>query len=148
MTEHTFQLVKDALVALPTVSFTGFVAWWSWRRDQERLRVQKIVPYVQTVSGEWVPTSGGDIGVLVTNFSLFPSRVCAVGLKLANGNIVEFADTRRERTDKGPLTMPELSSESDGPRVAWPVDIPSYGRFTFYAGLSDRKNIINAAGAT
>jgi hypothetical protein len=118
MTEHTFQLVKDALVALPTVSFTGFVAWWSWRRDQERLRVQKIVPYIQTVSGERVPTSGGEIGVLVTNFSLFPIRICAVDFKLANADIVEFAATRRERTDKGPLTMPELSSESDGPRVA------------------------------
>ncbi len=148
MTEHTFQLVKDALIALPTVMFTGFVAWWAWRRDQERFRVQKILPYAQTTSGEWVLVTQGDIGVLVTNLSLFRIPVCAVGIQLPNGRPMLFADARRESTDKGPLTLPELSSGSDGPKVAWPVDIPSYGRSVFYASLSDWKSIINALGAT
>jgi hypothetical protein len=119
MSEHTFQLAKDALIALPTITFTGFVAWWSWRRDQERLRVHKI--------------DQGDIGVLVTNLSLFPIRISAVGIRLPHGRIVEFADARRERTEteKGPLTLPELSSGSDGPRVSWPVEVPSYGSCAF-----------------
>ncbi len=130
MTERTFQLLKDALIAVPTVTFTGFVAWWSWRRDQERLRVQKIL--------------GEDIGVSVTNLSLFPVRVCGAGFQLPDGRKIPLKDARRERTDKGPLTLPELSSGSDGPRVAWPVDIPSYGRSVFYASLSDERAILEA----
>ena len=39
--EHKFIVWTTALTALPTIVFTGIVAFWTWRRDQERIIVQK-----------------------------------------------------------------------------------------------------------
>ncbi|MGH7867500.1 MAG: hypothetical protein ACREP9_07685, partial [Candidatus Dormibacteraceae bacterium] len=67
--DHWFEVLKDVLIALPTVTFTGWIAYWTWLRDQERLRVQKILVFGRTIKGDRVLIRDADIGVLVINLS-------------------------------------------------------------------------------
>lgn len=84
------ELEKETIVACVGAAFSGVPAvllfWWTWRRDQERLIVQKAINHYPQLGGERVVAkdqSGIPImDVLIRNRSLFPVRVGAVGFKI------------------------------------------------------------------
>jgi hypothetical protein len=80
--EHVYTLWVAGLTALPTITFTGFVAYWTWRRDQERL-VVKVFPLYLNKKDDSITRPGGIAGVVVvSNLSLFAVGVCGVTLQL------------------------------------------------------------------
>lgn len=90
------ELVIDGLSVFLTALFTGIPAmllfWWTRRRDQERLFVQKLFMNVQTATGNLVPERdelGRVFGILIRNLSLFPVHVSAVGFEI-DGEIIEL----------------------------------------------------------
>ena len=75
--------------------FSGIPAivlvWWTIRRDQERLVVQKLVWYGNKLGGGSVilrDDKGPMFHVLIRNRSLFPVHISAVGFEI-DGLIVE-----------------------------------------------------------
>jgi hypothetical protein len=138
MTEHHFQLIKDALIALPTIVFTGWVGYWTWLRDQERIRVQKIIPFAETIDGKMVPCADGDIGVKVVNLSLFRIRIRMVGFKVPTG-MFEFRNAEMDLL-VDTSSLQGNSSISRRVKIHWPVEILSHGRADFYASTDDLKN--------
>ncbi|MDR3412062.1 MAG: hypothetical protein P4L87_14150 [Formivibrio sp.] len=84
------ELEKETIVACVGAAFSGVPAvllfWWTWRRDQERLIVQKVIDHYPTLGGEQViakdPSGIPLMDVLIRNRSLFPVRVAAVGFKI------------------------------------------------------------------
>ena len=96
----TPELTKEVIVAclgvVLTALFTGVPAvllfWWTWRRDQERLLVQKLFSNWQTIDWKWVSAKdahGPVIDILIRNRSLFSVHVSAVGLRIHN-RIIEI----------------------------------------------------------
>jgi hypothetical protein len=145
VTEHHFQLMKDALVALPTIVFTGWVAYWTWLRDQERIWVQKIISFAETIDGALVPRAHGEIGVKVVNLSLFPIRIRMVGFKIPSG-MAEFPNAEMD------LVVDTSSHQGNSSilrrvKILWPVEILSHGRSDFYASMSDMKNVLPVSNA-
>jgi hypothetical protein len=84
------ELEKETIVACVGAAFTGIPAmllfWWTWRRDQERVKVLKIIYYWPTLDGGQVmakdATGTPTLGILVRNLSLFPVRLSAAGFKV------------------------------------------------------------------
>jgi hypothetical protein len=84
------ELEKETIVACVGAAFSGVPAvllfWWTWRRDQERLIVQKVIDhYPQLGGGQVIAKDQSGIplmDVLIRNRSLFPVRVGAVGFKI------------------------------------------------------------------
>jgi len=76
--------------------FTGIPAfllfWWTWQRDQERLVVQKLLSFAETVNGGRVRLRDGDgpiLDILVRNRSLFPVRISAAGFEV-DGKVIQL----------------------------------------------------------
>lgn len=84
------EMEKETIVACVSAAFSGIPAvllfWWTWRRDQERLIVQKVIDHYPQLGGGLViakDQSGMPLmDVLIRNRSLFPVRVGAVGFKI------------------------------------------------------------------
>jgi hypothetical protein len=106
MRDRQFTLLVAAITALPTIIFTGFVAYWSWERDQERLILKKVSWSWQTATGASVPAKGAG-GILVRNLSLFPVRVKELGFAVGGKGM---SITRGGHEDEWPV---ELASHSD-----------------------------------
>jgi hypothetical protein len=107
MTDRQFTLLVAAITALPTIIFTGFVAYWSWKRDQERLIIKKVSWSWQSATGASVPAKGVAGGILVRNLSLFPVRVKELGFAVGGKGV---SITRGDHEDEWPV---ELASHSD-----------------------------------
>jgi len=139
--ENWFELIKDILIALPTIVFTGWIAFWTWLRDQDRLKVQKYLVFANTIEGDPVLVRDTDVGVMVVNLSLFPVRICAVGFTTPEkGSFIELRDTRIEVAKEeafAPMPFPTLERVE----VRWPVEIPSHGKQLFFAGAGDLKRL-------
>lgn len=95
------ELEKETIVACVGAAFSGVPAvllfWWTWRRDQERVIVQKVIDHYPTLDGGGVIAKDKSgipiIDVLIRNRSLFPVRVAAVGFKIDKTLIqLEFLD--------------------------------------------------------
>lgn len=97
------------LTALPTIVFTGAVAYWNWRRDQERLIVMKSPLYWQTPTGAETDATLCGVGIVVINLSLYPVRVAGLALLLDGKTFFEFYKPAHD----------ELS---------WPPEIPGHAR--------------------
>jgi len=74
----TPELWKELIIGVFTAAFTGIPAmllfWWTWRRDQERVLVQKILPFTQDENGAIALMQdevGPKFGLVVRNRSLF-----------------------------------------------------------------------------
>jgi len=135
--DHWFEILKDILIAFPTVTFTGWIAYWTWRRDQERLRVQKYLVFDRTIEGKPVLVTNSEIGVLVINLSLFPVRICAVGFTTPEkGKPIELRDAEVEVEKQEQFAPPPFPNLQRG-KVRWPVEIPSHSRQLFYSGRDD-----------
>jgi hypothetical protein len=99
--EHKFTLWTTALTALPAIVFTGAVAYWTWRRDQERIIVQKSPVYWKTLDGTDGPLAG--VGIVVTNLSLYPVRIAGLAFLVGGKTILVF--DRDEHKDEWPLKL-------------------------------------------
>jgi len=83
------EIIVGLLSAFLTAVFTGVPAillvWWTWQRDQERVTVQKLIPFAKTVEGKRVrirDQSGPEFGILIRNRSLFSVHISAVGFQI------------------------------------------------------------------
>jgi hypothetical protein len=117
--EHTFILWTTALTALPAIVIAGVVAFWTWRRDQERIIVQKSPVRMQTLDETETAVTG--VGIAVTNLSLFPVRIAGLGFRL-DGKTVFYFDRSKHETE-------------------WPTEIPSRARIAVYANFDEWKQI-------
>jgi hypothetical protein len=120
MTDREFTLLMAGITALPTITFTGFVAYWTWRRDQERLVIQKVPFYYDSVIGTEVLAQGVPGGILVRNLSLFPVRVAGLAF-VAKGKFVEIR--RGEHGD------------------AWPTELPSHAEMLVNASSQEWQSL-------
>lgn len=140
----TPELKKDLIIgivsALATALFTGIPAvalfWWTWRRDQERLSVQKLFPFGRTLSGDRVRARdnfGPLVGIVIRNLSLFPVHVSSVGFEV-DGQVVELENACF------PLKMiPNPDKMSSYPNIADPSSDP-------YEVPSGKSIVVNVIG--
>jgi hypothetical protein len=124
--EHKFILGTAALTSLPTIIFTGAVAYWSWRRDQERIIVQKSPTYWKTPDGTRNDATLAGAGIVVTNLSLFPVRIAGLGFRIDGKHALAL--DRDEHTD------------------TWPLELASRARIVVYANDAEWE-ALEALGA-
>lgn len=114
----TPELEKETIVSVVTALFTGIPAvllvWWTWKRDQERLIVQKRFPDQKLVAGKLNDVPPG-FGILIRNRSLYSVRISAVGFAI-DGTIIHLTSDPLEIPIRASLTVP--LSAADRPRVA------------------------------
>jgi hypothetical protein len=116
-----------ALAALPTMVFTGVVAYWNWRRDQERVIVRKSPVYWGTLDGTQSDARLCGVGIAVTNLSLYPVRVAGLGFLF-----------------DGKKSFPLLRENHE---EAWPPEIASRARMVIYANDAEWKQLVDALGS-
>jgi len=95
--DQKIAILVPTILAFPTIVFTGWVAWWTWKRDQERVRVQYSPIHWQTLDGVQTEETLHGLGVVVTNLSLFPVRIVALGLWLPGGKHLDFDRDAHEK---------------------------------------------------
>jgi hypothetical protein len=95
--DEKITLWVSAILAFPTIVFTGWVAWWTWKRDQERIRVQYSPIHWRTVDGVQTDETLSGLGVVLTNLSLFPVRIVALGLWLPCGKHLDLDRDAHEK---------------------------------------------------
>ncbi len=117
--EHKFTLWITVFTSLPAIAFTGVVAYWTWRRDQERIIVRKAPLYWETLDDSEGPLES--MGVAVTNLSLYPVRICGLGF-LLDGKDVLFLNQDLHKDE-------------------WLSEIPSHSRMIVYANASELKQL-------
>lgn len=91
------ELLKETIVASVAAVCaaipSALLVWWTWKRDQERLVVQKSPVTMQGLDGNPVlmkDNSGTpNLRVLIRNRSLFPVRVSAVGFDI-DGTVLQM----------------------------------------------------------
>ncbi|HEX4038637.1 MAG TPA: hypothetical protein VHX37_11315 [Acidobacteriaceae bacterium] len=105
--DHKFTLWTTILTGLPTIVFTGGVAYWTWRRDQERIVVQKSPQYWNTLDGRMTPEVLVTVGVVVRNLSLFPVRVSGLAFLMDGKEVLVF-----DRSDHEDEWLKELPSRA------------------------------------
>jgi hypothetical protein len=117
--EHKFTLLTVIFTGLPTILFTGVVAYWTWRRDQERIIVQKSPLHWKTYDGTEGALDGA--GVVVKNLSLYPVRISGLAFVFDKRNFFIF--DRDEHKDE------------------WPLEIASHARMVVYANPREWKRL-------
>jgi hypothetical protein len=122
--EHKFVLWSNLLTAFPSIALAGMVAFWTWRRDQERIAVRKSPVRWTTLDGSETSITG--VGVVVTNLSLFPVRIVGLGFRLDGKHA--------------------LSLDRDTREGEWPEEIASRARMIVYANKAEWKQL-EALGA-
>src|ERR1019366_2001415 len=80
--DQKIALWTAAVVALPTIVFTGAVAYWTWRRDQERIIVQTSPTKWSALAGTQTEGTLSGVGIAVVNLSLYPVRIAGLGFLL------------------------------------------------------------------
>ena len=129
--EQTFTLWTTALAGLQTVAFTGWIAYWTWRRDQERIIVQKSPVYWETIDGTDPDGTETDatlcgVGIVVTNLSLYPVRIVGLGFRMNGKHALAF---EREK----------LGNE-------WPSEIASHTRTAVYTSEAQWRRLVDTLG--
>src|SRR4029079_12620952 len=80
--DQKFTLWIAAVTTLPTIVFAGAVAYWNWKRDQERIVVRKSPTNWNETDGAQSDATQSSVGVAVTNLSLFPVRIVGLGFRM------------------------------------------------------------------
>jgi hypothetical protein len=111
--DQKIELWVASLTALPTIVFTGWVAWWTWRRDQERIIVQYSPLHWKTIDGKQTDATLCALGIVVRNLSLYPVRITALGFLLEG---------------KTPFAL-----DHDLHSREWPEELASHARLLIYA---------------
>ena len=112
--DQTITLWATLLTGLPTIVFTGWMAFWTWRRDQERIIVLKVPSHWETLDGTKNDLTLCGLGIVVRNLSLFPVRIVALGFFYNGNEVLEFKRF--------------LGLETD-----WPLELASHARMIVYA---------------
>jgi hypothetical protein len=86
--DQKIQIWTAALTSLPTIVFTGVVAFWNWKRAQERVIVQIAPQYLSYPSES--QRSLCAVGISVKNLSLFPIRISALAFVRNDKEIFRF----------------------------------------------------------
>jgi hypothetical protein len=120
--EQKFTLWTSALTALPTIVFTGAVAFWTWRRDQERIIVQKSPVHWETVDGTHPDATLCGVGVVVRNLSLYPVRIAGLGFFVDGKTSLPFERDKHNREE-------------------WPLELASHARMLVYANETEWKRL-------
>jgi hypothetical protein len=123
--EHTFALWITVLTGLPTIVFTGAVAYWTWRRDQERIIVQKVPQHWETLDGTENDATLCGVGINVINLSLYPVRIAGLA----------FLDGKKQ-----------FPLDRDKHEEQWPQEIVSHSRMVVYATEGEWELLADALG--
>jgi len=115
-----------ALTALPTILFTGAVAYWNWRRDQERIIVRKSPTYWETPGRTETDAALCGFGIAVTNLSLYPVRIAGLAFLLGGKTFFQFYRPSREES--------------------WLPEIPSHARMVVRTTDQEWNQIVSALG--
>jgi hypothetical protein len=144
------EVIVGILSAFFTALFTGIPAaalfWWSWRRDQERLVVQKLVIKPRTSGGSAErekrdPT----FGILIRNRSLFPAHVGDVSFKI-DGNVIRLEDPGvPNKTKRNTDAMSSVQLVLDENFDPW--EIPSQASLRVNVRYWDHSKIVTALSA-
>jgi hypothetical protein len=122
------ELEKATIVACVGAASTGIPAvllfWWTWLRDQERVKVLKIIDTWTTPTGEDVVVKDDvgipTLGILVRNRSLFPVRISAVGFKVDRRVIrleTLYLPVRLKRNPDPSSNRPNIPDDSDASEI-------------------------------
>lgn len=125
--EQTFTLWITVLTATATIVFTGAVAYWNWRRDQERIIVKKSPTYWETLDGTETDVALCGVGIVVTNLSLFPVRIAGLAFLLDGKRLF-------------PL-------ERDKHEGEWSLEVASRARMVVRATDDEWKRLVDALGS-
>jgi hypothetical protein len=151
----TPELEKEMIIGIVsaffTALFTGIPAaalfWWSWRRDQERLVVQKLVVQPRTAPGGSAERDkrGPTFGILIRNRSLFSAHVSDVGFKI-DGNVIRLEYPRvphkmKRNTGLMSNALYTLDEEFD------PWEVPSQASLRVDVRDKDHLKIVTALSA-
>jgi hypothetical protein len=117
--EHKFTIWAAVLTGLPTILFTGMVAYWTWRRDQERIVVQKSPTHWTTFDGTDGALCGA--GIVVKNLSLYPVRISGLAFLF----------------DKNVLLVFDRDLHED----EWPEEVASHSRMIVRANPREWKKL-------
>lgn len=109
LSDREFKILITGLAALPTILLAGLATFWSWRRDQERIIVQKSPVHWRTLDGSQNENTLTGIGILVRNLSLYPVRIVGLGFLLDGKTLLAL-----DRQDIG--------------EEAWPLELASHAR--------------------
>jgi hypothetical protein len=121
--DQRFTLWTNIFAALPTIVFTGAVAYWNWRRDQERIVVQKTPVYWANLEGVQDNTTLSRVGIVVKNLSLYCVRIAGLGFTM-DGKTVIFLN-RNEHQEE------------------WPLELPSHARMIVYTNEREWRRIVD-----
>lgn len=124
--DQEIALCTAAITALPTMIFTGVVAFWTWRRDQERLIVKKSPVYWDAVAGTPSEANATGVGIVIINLSMYPVRIVGLGFLF-------------DKKKSFPLLRE--NHEAD-----WPIEIASHSRMVIYANPTEWKQLVDALG--
>lgn len=119
--DQTITVCIAVVTALPTIVFTGAVAYWTWRRDQERIVVQKSPLHWETLDGTENDATLSGVGIVVRNLSLYPVRIAGLGFLLDGKKSFQL--------------------ERDEHKEEWPTEIASHARMVVYASDGEWKQL-------
>src|SRR5579859_1546632 len=140
------EIIVGVLASFFTAVFTGVPAmllfWWTWQRDQERLVVQKLIPFARTPDGKLVELKdnlGPRFGIMIRNRSLFPVRVSAVAYEIG-GEVIQLQQAlypMKMKRNPDPLSsLVNISDDSYDPQ-----ELSSQSSLQVNCGASDRNRL-------
>jgi hypothetical protein len=84
------EIIVGCIAAIATAIPAALLFWWTWKRDQERIIVKKVIPHSPTLTDQSVPEKdefGPVFNILITNRSLFPIYLSAFGVSI-DGEVI------------------------------------------------------------
>ncbi len=147
----TPEIEKELIVGVVSALFTALFAgipgialfWWTYRRDQERLIVQKLLYHVDALKGGKVLESdqfGPTFGILIRNRSLFPVHVSSVGFEI-DGEVIALERALypvKTKINPDPKSYMPFIPEGD------PQEIPGQASMSVSVRDTDRPKIAAA----
>jgi hypothetical protein len=120
--DQKFTLWIAAVTTLPTVVFAGAVAYWNWKRDQERIVVRKSPSNFNAPDETQSDATQSSVGVAVTNLSLFPVRIVGMGFRMDGKYAWTFDRDKHDEKE-------------------WPLELASHARMIVFANPAEWKQL-------
>jgi hypothetical protein len=118
---NDFILKVTAIIALSQFVLAGLAVLYGWYRDQTRLKVQKVC--TAYINGELIDIDRDFkvAGVRITNLSLFPVQIMAIGVRKLPSNDLQQLDrlSNRFTFSKSALVKFPLEIRSYRATVLW-----------------------------
>ena len=120
--DQKFTLWIAAVTTLPTIVFAGAVAYWNWKRDQERIVVRKSPTNWNETDSAQNDATQSSVGVAVTNLSLFPVRIVGLGFRMDGKYSWTFDRDKHDEKE-------------------WPLELASHARMIVFANPVEWKQL-------